>query len=363
MYVITNRKINERRKTLSAFSKDPNPSGPNELRLLEVNRTKQGRWRVAAQNDKLSNAQASALIKQHHLDLDPADDHYASLRVACDLATQARRQKKNIVLFVHGFNNDVGDILKRCFSLEQRYQAIVLPFSWPANGGGAVSGVLSYKSDKRDARASTGALDRVFAKLDYYLDLISAAQRKRLTAKARAKYRDQPALRDAYYTELMAQECPFTVNLLVHSMGNYLFKQLLRSTASDATRLMFDNIVLAAPDTNNFEHALWLDRIRARKRVYVAINEHDFALGASRLKSGEEQLARLGHVTYGLEAKQAVYVDFTNAAEVGNAHTYFDDEPAEKNPRIQTFFEAALNGRIAESGLVYDAARNLYRVP
>ncbi|VAX35337.1 hypothetical protein MNBD_UNCLBAC01-619 [hydrothermal vent metagenome] len=50
---------------------------------------------------------------------------------------------------------------------------------------------------------------------------------------------------------------------------------------------------------------------------------NDYALQASRLKSGEKQLARLGHYTQNLYSKNAVYLDFTDARNVGNSHAYF----------------------------------------
>ena len=44
----------------------------------------------------------------------------------------------------------------------------VVSFSWPANGGGAW-GVASYKSDKRDALNSTGALDRCIQRIGHFI--------------------------------------------------------------------------------------------------------------------------------------------------------------------------------------------------
>ena len=36
MYVITNRVLHENKKGLDVFGKEPNPLGPNELRLVQV---------------------------------------------------------------------------------------------------------------------------------------------------------------------------------------------------------------------------------------------------------------------------------------------------------------------------------------
>jgi hypothetical protein len=80
------------------------------------------------------------------------------------------------------------------------------------------------------------------------------------------------------------------------------------------------------------------------------------------MKAGEEQQARLGHWPYSLDSRRAVYVNFTNARGVGDSHAYFEGKPAESNPDVRQFFDLALNGSVAEDGLDYDVARNMYRI-
>ncbi len=360
MFVVTNREVLNR-KGLGQFGKKPNQLGPNEIRLFRVEKLGR-RWEVDALSDQLSKTQVKALVKKHGLSINPDDGRrwFASLKVACQVADQARKEKKHIVVYAHGFNNDVKDVMTAATAIAEQYQVVVLPFSWPANGGGA--GIASYRSDKRDARASAGALDRMFMKTMEYLKLITEAQRQRLMAQATEKHPHNRVRADQLYARLLEAECPFTVNFLAHSMGNYLYKNLLKSTATEATRPLFDNVIMAAPDVNNENHAWWLDKIQCRKRVYVCINENDHALNASRLKAGEEQLARLGHVTYNLTAQRATYVDFTNAAGIGNSHTYFKGDTVADNPAVRAFFDNAFNGRFAENSLQYDAIKNVYQV-
>ena len=134
------------------------------------------------------------------------------MRIACELNVLARKKNKHLLLYVHGYNNDMPDVIGTCMALEKLYNVIVVPFFWPANGGGA-SGAAAYVSDKRDARASADAL-------------------------------------------------------------------------------------------------------RPRNRLYVVINEDDFALKWSRRKPGDEQLARLGHYLKNLVARSAYYINVTNASWV-----------------------------------------------
>lgn len=69
---------------------------------------------------------------------------------------------------------------------------------------------------------------------------------------------------------------------------------------------LFDNILLVAADTNNKAHESWVNKIVVQNRVYIVINEDDFALVASRAKLDDKQPARLGHFVQNLIAEQAI---------------------------------------------------------
>ena len=261
---------------------------------------------------------------------------------------------------MHGFNNDMKDVVKRAFFLQEHYGIEVIPFTWPANGGG-VAGVVSYKSDKRDARASTGALERTMKIMRDHFMLITEGLRRTHSAEATKRHPDNAEARDALYTKLLEKACPFTFNAMFHSMGNYLLKQMLKSSVSEGNELTFDNVLLVAADTNNEDHAHWVDRISFRKRLFITINEEDYALKASRAKLGSNQLARLGHYLRGLTAKNAHYINFTNASWVKTSHGYFG-EPAEKNDDVKQFFQRAFSGEAAEEDLKFRPEGNWYEV-
>ncbi|HSO84673.1 alpha/beta hydrolase [Thiocapsa sp.] len=143
MFVVTNRKVNTRKEGLDLFGDTPNTVGPNELRLVKV--TKQGsHYTTELLADRLTQAEVRELKRRHALDIDERADWYASLRVACDLMEQAAREKRHLLVYVHGYNNDMKDVLGTAEALQAIYNVIVLPFSWPANGGGAVSGTAAY---------------------------------------------------------------------------------------------------------------------------------------------------------------------------------------------------------------------------
>ncbi|QDU82966.1 hypothetical protein Pla163_00610 [Planctomycetes bacterium Pla163] len=355
MYLVTNRELDPSRRGLAIFGDTPNHKGPNELRLVEVTRSGKS-YRTHVVEDRVDDP-----AEKIKLGFAPDEDVFGSALVAHRVIDRARKAKRNVLFFVHGFNNDVKAVVERAEVLQRTYGVDVLAFSWPANGGGA-RGVLDYKSDKRDARASTGALDRVLAKMADYLEFYNEKHRDAAWTAAAAKFPENAEARDAWFARALEANCKFTVNALFHSMGNYLLKQLLKSTSSEGNRLIFDNVVLAAPDTNALDHDLWVDRIKARNRIYIAINERDYALAASRMKAGQEQLARLGHCVHGLDAPSATYVDFTGAARVARSHGYFADDAVKRNERVRGFFQRAFNGQVAETSLRYEIDRNLYRV-
>jgi esterase/lipase superfamily enzyme len=348
LHIVTNRRVFPDRTGFDQFGKDPNPKGPLELRVAKVRKVGTT-WKVAIQDDVVTRTIDGKTVKE------PGSQ--AAARV---LFQRLGRTRRNLVLFVHGFNNDMHAVVERAYGLRRLYGVEVVAFSWPANGGG-LKGIASYKSDKRDAVASVGALDRTLEKMRTYVTAFRQQRFTRLRQEAAARSGSSREREDELMVRLAERDCPFRITLMLHSMGNYLLKHLMKSSIFSGNELIFDNVVLAAADANNKNHRAWVDRISARHRVYVTINEHDAVLRASRLKGGEEQLARLGHYPYNLESRQSVYVDFTQAAKVGDAHAYFEGGPV-ANHRVRRFFRRALRGQTAEQGLEYDAARNLYRV-
>ncbi len=360
MYVITNRRI-ESGKGLDVFGSKPNPEGPNELRLLNVVRSARDEWQVEVIGDKLDRDTVKKLKRRYRLEIDIDEDWYGSLEVACELFDRARREKKSILFFVHGYNNDVGDVLAAAEAVEQLYGVIVVPFTWPANGGGQLSGAASYLSDKSDARASAGALNRAVGKIRSFHEMLTEAQVKALREEAATTHGVNFPRRDEYFTRRVREECVVSINLLCHSMGNYVLKNTLKSSDNATSHLVFDNICLVAADANNENHRLWVERLDARGRIYVVINENDFALGASRVKPGDEQKARLGHYTRGLDSRNACYIDLTAAQKVEKEHTYFKGE-AVNNPVLKAMFQEMFRGGIVEGRMQYRADKNTYHL-
>ena len=362
MFLVTNRVVGNG-KSLSTFGDKPSPDGPNELRIVEVNKVK-NKWQVSKVEDTLDVADVEKLKKEFHLDIDTSIPWHGSLAAACEIFKKAREENKSILIFTHGYNNDVGDVLKTAEALVDLYNVIVIPFTWPANGGGAISGTASYLSDKADARASSGAFNRFVGKIHYFHTLLAEANLASIKSKVELKYKgkDNPMAAAALYSELVAQACTIKISLLCHSMGNYLLKHSLMTSDNVTSKLVFDNINLVAADTNNKAHADWVQKLDVRNRVNVVINESDSALKASRIKPGQAQGPRLGHYLKGLDALNAVYIDVTDAECVGRDHSYFKSDPVEQNAPLKALFNDIFNGASVEKRLKFNAAANFYEL-
>ncbi len=362
MFVVTNRNIlNEAGTDFDAVGSVCNAKGPAELRLLEITRKGRG-WTVRVLKDEASDAMlAAAGIPKPDNGKPVYASQYAFKRIV-DTAMADPGKPKHVVFFVHGFNNTLKDVVVRCHGLAKTFGVEVVAFSWPSNGGG-IRGVASYGDDKRDAQASVVAFDRAMDKARVLLQQLRASAIAAIAQDSSKKFPDNGERFRQRLTLKAAAHCPVRITLMLHSMGNYLLERTLKSSALRGSLPLFDNIAMCAADVNNPAHAEWLDRLQPRNRLYVTINEDDGALQASRLKGGNEQLARLGHWTRNLNAPQVVYVDFTHAHHVGASHAYFEGD-ALANSKVRQFFKAALRGLRAEheAALTYYSADNLYRL-
>jgi esterase/lipase superfamily enzyme len=361
MYAITNRQLKKEKGDLGIFSKEPSEKGPNELRLVKITKSGAKFKTEAIKEAAIPKNKKNAMAKLLNLDLSHPVLDAPSLYVAHDVFSDSSHNNRHVLFYVHGYNNDMEDVIKTAFKLEALYKVRVIPFSWPANGGGPVSGAASYKSDKRDARASTGAFDRFLEKIQGYHQLFVTAQKDKLMALSGARHPDNHEEARAEFSRLQAKECKVSLNLLCHSMGNYLLKYTTIPSSSAMRKLVFDNICMVAADTNNKNHKDWISGMDARSGVYVVINEEDSALGWSRRKPGDEQLARLGHCLKGLDATNVNYLNVTSK-HVDDDHSYFKDKPVKNDEKLKAMFSALFEGRKPESKMKYQPEINAYRL-
>ncbi|MBN4060239.1 alpha/beta hydrolase [Planctomycetaceae bacterium AH-315-I19] len=385
MFIITNRNLIVSNKGFDRFGSRHGEGGANDLRLVEVTRKSSGKYDVrivpnwVTENDTdlwpqlvlSADERAAASVPSDPSD-DPNDPNarpaapaVLGSRYAAQKIIKGVNSGRDFVLFVHGFNVDLKGAVVRAEQFEKDFGVEVVIFSWPAKGGG-VGGTMNYRDDKRDARSSAGALDRAIEKVHGYLACFREEATADIMRESVERFPEDRERQFDFVNRKLEKLCPHSLTLVCHSMGNYVLKYALQSSTAYASgRAVFDNIVLVAPDTNHQGHESWVGRLQARNRLYVCINEDDFALAASRAKVGAEQTARLGHSTRLPHSSNAMYVDFTDAKAVGRSHGYFDVKKS-ANPYVFDFFKRAMKGQRAEADgsgelLVYYPNSDTYR--
>lgn len=328
IYIVSNRELDERSPL--GFGYKPNGKGIEELRIATAKKM-DDTWQLDPHQETSA------------IDADTSMEQKPSFKLFCELQKSMMDNDRNCVFLIHGYNVNFVSALETAQRVKDLYDVEVILFSWPSLGAGEGEkhlgkefvGTVNYKRDKRTAIRSVPALDKVFFALGHYFD----------------------------YTQKQGIQCGQSFSLLAHSMGNYLLKHLMNSSVYSGDTLLFDNVVLCAADVNNQDHEKFLAKIPHRRRVYVTINENDFALKWSRRKLGEQQKARLGHYTRNLSSNIAVYLDFTGADQVGKSHGYFADEAAENNEQIHSLFSELFNGERGERHLAgYDPDKRIYAV-
>jgi hypothetical protein len=188
-----------------------------------------------------------------------ADDGLASLQ---------SYWKRNVLIYVHGFNNDWHTAIKRAAQikrdLRKKYQEdfSILVYSWPSLGGGGFSGVLAYTDDERRYRETLPAFSK-------FLDAVLL---KGGNTQGRGKRW-----------------------VLAHSMGNRVFLHGFAAFGLEKEVAMqsippdlFTRVVLAAPDmeAEDFKtHTQYLYQFCANPKPLMYFHAaSNIAVNASELK-------------------------------------------------------------------------------
>ena len=312
--VVTNRNIENRNsRDATLFGEGVNSKGSAEIRLAWAEKIG-GNWKV----DLFGEPRAFRTSPVSNL---------PSSRAFTEFRTQLDTSNKDCVFFINGYNLTFIETLEQADDIQSRYDVEMVLFSWPANPGGFIG--LDYPRSQAIASNSVIALDRTFDRLGRLV------------------------------REHIHYRCNCSFNLLIHSLGNYLFKHFVRSPVFSGETRFFDNIVLNAPDVDSSSHAEWVNKLRYSRRIYVTINERDQILDASDIINQD----RLGNTARNLNADRTVYVDFTDGDRVGKNHAHFTDS-AKDNATVHSFFDLALHGSLATSvdGLKFNEAANSYEL-
>jgi len=220
------------------------------------------------------------------------------------LRESMKAQSLDSLLFIHGFNVSFKAAVESAAKIGERYaklsnktyQPNIFVFSWPSDGE-----VASYINDRHDAEASGYAFARGLMKLATFLKSSNSEE-----------------------------ACQQKINLIAHSMGNYVLRHALQQAQKIANSAslsrIFDNIVLTAADEDNdafeFEHKL-AKLPELAQRITVYFNNGDLALATSDITKGNPD--RLGHdgpsKPHQIHAK-VVIVDASDVVKGISEHSY-----------------------------------------
>lgn len=312
--IISNRDVHKEKNDHRLFGDSFNQQGQDFLRIATAENMGENIWKLKLLEEP-----------KKFDDLQPPSRKYFK-----KCLTETRKIKKPWVFFTHGFNQSFLKNLNKCKEIEQ-YGTNVVAFSWPSNPGPQPiwKKKKEYNRAQKNARRSVIALERTLEKLAAYME------------------------------EFSDNRCEVNFNMVVHSLGNYLFKNFVESDIFSSETRIFNNVILHEADCDNRDHILWLERMAEAGRVYVTINKRDYVLNMSDKVNPD----RLGNTIRNLNAENASYIDFSGAKGVGKSHRLWH-EPAAKNPKIHSIFEQLFTGERPEQAdvLTYHPSENVYRL-
>mgnify|MGYP001182401866 FL=1 len=303
LYYATNRNHIGPRWSPKSYGQDFSADRSNNLRFgritVEVSREKikhfqshnvdnragDGEGLSAYIEKKLRKKHLISAFKEPEESTDSISAPLASTTAFHELKKQMEA-KRDLVIFIHGFNVDWFEAVASAMALElmlNRHShdnddlkdTSVFLFSWPSNG--KMMRNKAYLSDRSDAEDSSIAVARGFLKLRDFLMTL------------RPKHDD-----------IALKECGQQLHLLCHSMGNYVLQHaltaLIKLNNQKHLPQLFQHIFMCAPDVddNVFEQEQPMANLhRLARQVTVYYNNGDLAMYISDYTKGN--IDRLGH--------------------------------------------------------------------
>ncbi|ACV35038.1 alpha/beta hydrolase [Accumulibacter sp.] len=252
--------------------------------------------------------------------------------ISSGIESALRAPRGACVCYVHGINKRFEQTLEQASEIERSYGVDVFLFSWPsfivptANDPEGLEGLVErYRRARRNAEASGDCFD----------DFL-----QRIVQRAPPRSTSSP-----------------TVNLLLHSEGNFLLESYIKSAAFSGDEVRaFTNIILSQADLDYDGHRECLNRLAsAGSSVYVTINTNDSTLRkAEKPNDGKRRLGNTRPEAVGASAS-AQYFDFTGGQGVGDTHRLWDTKTINENPVVSAFFSAILTGKAVEADPTFRA--------
>lgn len=235
---------------------------------------------------------------------------------------------KNWMFFVHGNNQTTLKNLEKCRQIEELHDVNVITFSWPSWRGKIFTLDLLKEVAPdilKKGGISKGIVASIIAsgitlKQQHYNEAVINAIASRAALHETLIQVNQHFIEPARST--FGKE--FTINLLVHSLGNRVLQYMINDESLGKLSKFFDNVILHQADVDTKGHDQWVKNIKLGKRLYITHNRKDAILHISDIFGSNPK--RLGHKSGNAKcsAKEVTaYIDFTKGFKVGLTHGLF----------------------------------------
>jgi esterase/lipase superfamily enzyme len=247
----------------------------------------------------------------------------------------------DLLVFLHGYACDFEMAMMRAAELKHRWATAERPlevavFSWPADG--TMVPLISYASDRDDARSSAKAVARALLRMVDFFRAMADERREAI------KLNKEPP-----------PACNARLHLVAHSMGNYTLRnafQAMRSDLGGKVPRLFDTIFLMAADEDNdafedIDKFMHLPDLAHTVQVYFALNDHALTI-SDVTKMNPDRLGTAGPRTLTNLPQKVTLIDCTRVSStpaISEAnHQYY-----RQRPEVLADVQAVLAGVPADS--------------
>jgi len=165
-------------------------------------------------------------------------------------------------------------------------------------------------------------------------------------------------------------------SLLVHSMGNIVFKEMIQNHYSSGSFKynLFDTLILNAADVPVRDHQSWVDKIDFSKENFITYNDNDIVLfGSEQLDRFSDDFEEYEGTRLGKNVDKAVkksneersnnakYLNISKLTFTG--HRHFITDLKKKNRELRSIFSRLIKGRrpyLNKRDGVYKVRENVY---
>jgi len=224
-------------------------------------------------------------------------------------------RSKNILIYIHGNDEPVNELIQDISTLSDIYNVSVVAFAWPSKEAGEDM-IANFKTSERN-------IDSCFDLFVNFLDSVSAYYERHSDVK---------------------------ISLLFHSLGNAYARKSINAleTVFKDKKLPVENLILNAACVPTANHTVWVDALceKIAGQLFIMFNEKDMVLSAARFIMHEALLGE--NPTHDRISEHAIYVNLTKSIDKYYPHNYFIGKAPLINPAVKTTYQKIFNSELPD---------------